>query len=131
MTLSQFSGGTSIAHTPLVFLDIESTGLAPATDRICEVALLRVRSKATEARYTALVNPQQPMGAQALSVHGITPDLLDGAPVFAEIAPTLLGLLAGATLVAHNAPFDMAFLSDELERLGLPAPTNPVLDTLV
>src|SRR5207249_4771916 len=108
--------GTQLEHVPLVFLDIESTGLSPNEGhRVCELALLRVRGSVAEANYVALVNPQRPMGLQALAVHGITPDLLAGAPTFAALVPELLPLLADATLVAHNAPFDIAFLVSELE----------------
>jgi len=127
----QQHGSRSLDQTPLVFLDIESTGLLPNEDRVCEIALRRVRGGVVEASYTALVNPQRPMGSQAQQIHHITPDLLVGAPVFAAVAPNVLPLLADATLVAHNAPFDMAFLGGELDRLAAPPLTNPVLDTLV
>jgi DNA polymerase-3 subunit epsilon len=116
----------------LAFLDIESTGLSPGEGhRVCEVALLRTRDGAVEASFNTLVDPQRPSSAGALAVHGITPQLLEGAPTFAEIAPVLLPLLAGAALVAHNAPFDVAFLASELERIGWPLPAYPVIDTLV
>jgi DNA polymerase III subunit epsilon len=122
----------SLRSAPLAFLDIESTGLSPGEGhRVCEVALLRVRGAAAEASLSTLVNPLRPMGAQAAAVHGITPEELEGAPLFYQIAPGLLALLDGAAIVAHNAPFDVAFLDAELERLGLPLIANPVLDTLV
>jgi DNA polymerase III subunit epsilon len=122
---------TPLDQMALTFLDIESTGLIPNADRICEIALRRVRGNTIEASYTVLVNPNRPMGAQALQVHGITPDMLADAPLFAAVAPNVWPLLLGSALVAHNAPFDVAFLSTELDRLGLPPLTNPVLDTLV
>ena len=130
MTDQSHQNLTPLDQTTLVFLDIESTGLSAKNDRVCEVALLRVRGAVVEASYTTLVNPQQEMGAQAFSVHGITPEMLADAPLFAQIAPNLLPLLTGATLVAHNAPFDIAFLAGELARLNLAPLNNLVLDTL-
>lgn len=126
------AGGATLRSAPLAFLDIESTGLAPGDGhRVCEVALLRVAGAAAEVSFTSVVNPLRPMGEQAAAVHGITPDQIERAPVFHQIAPQLLALLDGAAIVAHNAPFDVAFLNAELERMALPPLTNPVLDTLV
>lgn len=131
MIVPTTANGVPLDQTSLVFLDIESTGLHPSDDRVCEIALRRVRGQRVEASYTALVNPQRPMGSQAFQVHRITPAMLASAPTFAMIAPNVLPLLADATLIAHNAPFDMAFLSGELARMGMSALTNPVIDTLV
>ncbi|MBC8077080.1 MAG: WYL domain-containing protein [Chloroflexales bacterium] len=133
MTLTPHdASGAALSNAPLAFLDIESTGLSPGEGhRVCEVALLRVRGETVEARYNMLVNPLRPMNEQAAAVHGITPELLEGAPHFHQIAPHLLALLDGTVIVAHNAPFDVAFLNGEFERGGLPPLANPVLDTLV
>lgn len=117
---------------PLVFLDVETTGLYPgAGHRVCEVALVRAVGERTAASFATLVDPQRDLDAGAAAVNGITPALLAGAPPFAAVADALLALLDGAVLVAHNAPFDCAFLAAELARLGRPAPAEPALDTLV
>lgn len=115
----------------LVFFDIESTGLHASEDRICEIALRRVRGSTIEASYTSLVNPCHPMDRQAFQVHQISPEMLKDAPLFAEVAPNVLPLLQDAVLVAHNAPFDVAFLNNELQRLPHSPLANPVIDTLV
>jgi len=115
----------------LVFFGIESTGLHASEDRICEIALRRVRGDSLEASYRTLVNPCHPMDSQAFQVHQISPEMLTDAPLFAEVAPNVLPLLQGAVLVAHNAPFDVAFLNNELQRLAQPPLANPVIDTLV
>jgi DNA polymerase-3 subunit epsilon len=121
-----------IEELPLVFFDVETTGLAPAHGhRVCEIALLRVRGSVVEASYTTLVDPQRPLEARAFAVNGIGPDMLRGAPVFAAVADTLLALIDNAVLVAHNAPFDNAFLGHELRLLGYAMPSNPLLDTLI
>jgi DNA polymerase-3 subunit epsilon len=115
----------------LVFFDIESTGLHASEDRICEIALRRVRGATLEASYNTLVNPCHPMDSQAYRVHQISPEMLKHAPLFVEVAPTVLPLLHNAVLVAHNAPFDVAFLNTELRRLQQPPVANHVIDTLV
>lgn len=119
-------------HTvPLVFFDLETTGLFPHRgDRVCEVALLRERGGEPERRFETLVNPQRPLSEQSFLVNGIRAEELAGAPLFAEAAGPLRAISEGAVLVAHNAPFDMEFLHTELARAGLPPIAAPVIDTL-
>jgi DNA polymerase III subunit epsilon len=119
-----------IAAVPLVFFDVETTGLNPrAGDRICELALLRCLGE-DEQSFETLVNPQRALSASAAAVNGIGAAELALAPRFAEVAGPTLALLDGAILVAHNAGFDLLFLNSELQRLGLPPLAQPVLDTL-
>lgn len=124
--------GRSLGALPLVFFDVETTGLYPSQGhRVCEVALLRVCGATVQARFSALVDPQREIGAQAFAVNGISPELLQGAPTFAGVADAVAAALEGAVLIAHNAPFDAAFLACEMALLGRPAPLNPTLDTLI
>ncbi|MBL8967350.1 MAG: 3'-5' exonuclease, partial [Spirochaetaceae bacterium] len=64
-------------------------------------------------------------------IHGIRDEDVRGEPDFAARAPALAELARGAVIIAHNAPFDLAFLRAELERAGLPAALNEVLDTRI
>lgn len=122
---------TTLLYQPLVFLDLETTGLTPVHGhRICEIAWVRVCDTREEHRFSTLINPHRPVEAQAFAVNGISHDMLCDAPSFDSIVATLRQSLDGSVVVAHNAPFDMGFLSSELSFLGLPALTNPVLDTL-
>lgn len=116
---------------PLVFLDVETTGLSPeAGDRVCEIALLRVRGGREEWSFSSLVNPGCPISPGASAVNGITDAMVREAPPFAEVAPTVLEALEGAVLVAHNAPFDLGFLRREMLLAGRRLPEVPVIDTL-
>jgi DNA polymerase-3 subunit epsilon len=123
-------------HQPLnetifAILDFETTGLSPTYGhRICEVGCLRVRDGVTLDRFEALIDPRRPISPGAFRVNRITPEMLRGAPAFAEVAAPLLQVMDGAVLVAHNAPFDLGFLAAELEITRLPLPENPVIDTL-
>ncbi len=124
-------GDWPLDAVPLLLFDVETTGLMPAGgDRIVEIAMLRMRYGILEASFSSLVNPERASSPQAQSVHAIPVELLADAPYFADIADTVLAMLAGSVLVAHNAPFDVAFLETELALAGRPLPANPVIDTL-
>jgi DNA polymerase-3 subunit epsilon len=123
--------GQPLNALPLTFFDVETTGLSPAHGhRVCEVALLRVDCNGIEQRLDMLIDPQCPMDPGAFAVNQISPDLLAGAPTFAEVADTIEHIIQGSVLIAHNAPFDMAFLENEMLRLQRPPPQNFVIDTL-
>jgi DNA polymerase-3 subunit epsilon len=116
---------------PLAFLDFETTGLYPRRgDRVCELAVERVVGGAVARRYATLVNPQRALSERSFAVNRITPEQLAGAPTFAEVAFELRAALEGATIVAHNAPFDLEFLHAEMELAGQPALLAPAIDTL-
>jgi DNA polymerase III subunit epsilon len=116
---------------PFVLFDLESTGLdVQVGHRICEIAMLRVEARKTTARFEQLVNPQRDIDPAAYAVNGIAQAMVDNAPTFAQVLPGLMPLTEGAVLVAHNAYFDVGFLSTELTLLGQPPLPNPVIDTL-
>jgi DNA polymerase-3 subunit epsilon len=120
-----------LSAVPLVFLDLETTGLYPHQgDRVCEVALQRVTGGVVEVSLERLIDPQRPLSAKAFGVNGISATDLADAPVFAEIIDTLQATLEGATLVAHNAPFDLEFLRVELALAGRPPLLIRAIDTL-
>ncbi len=123
--------GMPLTDLPLTFIDVETTGLLPAQGhRICEVALIRVQGGQVITSFETLVNPQRPIEAGAFAVNGIADDWLHDAPLFGDLADTLIAMLEGSALVAHNAPFDLVFLIHELALIGQPALLNPTLDTL-
>lgn len=103
--------------TRTVVLDVETTGLDPACDRIVEVACLDT----TGEHYSRLINPGRSVGESG-AIHGITDDMLSGELTFAEVAHTLDVLVGDAICVAYNARFDRAFLIAEYLRAGLDAP---------
>lgn len=100
-------------------IDFETTGLSPARNaRIVEMAVVHVdRTGAVTHRWSSLVDPGRPI--RNSNVHGIADADVAGAPTFAELAPTLAHLLTGRVLVAHNAPFDIRFLTAEASGAGL------------
>jgi DNA polymerase-3 subunit epsilon len=103
-----------------IILDTETTGLSAETgDRIIEIGCVELLNrKLTRNNLHHYVNPERDSHEDALKVHGISNEFLRDKPKFAQIADELLAYLEGAELIIHNAPFDLAFLNKELERLG-------------
>jgi len=125
------SQGIRLDEITFTVLDVETTGLTPQFgDRVCEIALLRFRGERELGRFHSLVNPQRPISPGAFAVNGIRGQDVVDAPIFAEIAPAVLDLLGDSTLVAHNAPFDLAFLEAEFQICDLPLVIDSIVDTL-
>jgi DNA polymerase-3 subunit epsilon len=100
--------------------------------RVVEIAAIElVNFLPTKNVFHTLIDPERDMPEEALRIHGIGAAQLRGQPRFAEIVDDLLAFLGDDDLVAHNAPFDFAFLDAEFSRLGLP-PLSParMIDTL-
>ena len=123
---------TSIDQIPFTFLDCETTGLSPRYgDKICEIALLKVRGWEVQESYQTLVNPGRPISPGAMAVNGITDAVVQDAPSFSEIAEKLIRIIGDSVIVAHNAKFDLSFLSAQFQNARVPLFDNVVIDTLI
>ena len=104
---------------PIVFFDLETTGINVATDRVVEVCVLKINPDHTEETFTARVNPTIPMSKEASEVTGITDDDLKDCPTFAQIAPKLNKFIENCDLAGFNSnKFDIPMLAEELLRAG-------------
>ena len=105
-----------------IFLDTETTGLSPESgDRIIEIGCVEMVNRRFSGRDLHFyLNPERANHEDALKVHGITNEFLADKPLFGSIADELLEYLRGAEIIIHNASFDVAFLNEELRRLGRP-----------
>ena len=122
-----------LSDAEFVAFDLETTGLYPVSCRIVEFGAVRFKlAKGELHRFEQLVDPECPIPTDATRVHGITDAMVCGMPTVAKTLPIFLGFLGGpeTALLAHNASFDLGFLSFALARLGMPSPPNPVIDTL-
>ncbi|MGH8426560.1 MAG: DNA polymerase III subunit epsilon [Gammaproteobacteria bacterium] len=123
-------------NTRLVILDTETTGLSPeAGHRIIEIGCVELKNRLYTGRTLHhYLNPERKIEAGAQDVHGISDEQLVDKPLFVQIAPELREFVAGAELIIHNAPFDLAFLDAEYRRIdsthGSVSEWCSVLDTL-
>ncbi|MQS40090.1 DEDDh family exonuclease [Streptomyces katsurahamanus] len=109
-------------------VDVETTGLA-RDDRIVSAAVYRLDAFGdVEDHWYTLVNPERDPGP--VWIHGLTSDVLDGAPLFGDIADDFSERLAGRVLVAHNAVFDWSMIAREYARARRTAPTRQRLCTI-
>ena len=116
-----------------VLFDTETTGLEPELGhRVIEVAALELMNDLPTGRqFHALIHPERDIPEDATRIHGFTLANLAGRPRFAEIVDELLEFFGDAELIAHNAPFDFAFLDAEFLRIGRPALSAArMIDTL-
>jgi len=105
-----------------VLIDTETTGLDPLLGhRLIEIAAIELRNDLpTGAFFHRLVNPGRKVPAEASAIHGIDDAELADKPSFAAIAAELLAFLGTDPIIAHNAPFDFAFLDAEFVLSGAP-----------
>ncbi|CAM3734880.1 exonuclease domain-containing protein [Nocardioides zeicaulis] len=112
-----------------VVLDVETTGLSASTHRVVELALVTTDPTGRVVdEWSTRFNPQGPVGAT--HIHGITDADVKHAPLFADVVDQMSTRLSGAAVVAHNAPFDLAFLRAEYARASWRLPYLPTLCTL-
>jgi len=106
-------------HNPLVFFDLETTGIDPSKDRIVQMHFIKRRPDGGEEIYAALVNPGIPISAEATEIHGIRDQDVQGERTFQEIALELMTWLSGSDLAGYNSnKFDIPLLAEEFHRAG-------------
>lgn len=102
---------------PIVFIDIESTGLSVSEDRIIEICILKVNLDGSEEVKTLRINPEKPISAEAEAVHGISIDDLKDCPTFKTVAKSLAKFMEGCDIGGYNSnKFDIPILSEEFLR---------------
>ena len=119
-----------IGAATFVVLDVETTGLDPSSDRVCEIGAIKVQQGRELGRYHSLVNPERPIPAEATRKNNISDAMVKAAPTFSAIAPDLRRFLAGTVLVAQNAEFDLNFLNAEFARAGASRLPVSTVDTM-
>ena len=118
-----------------LIMDTETTGLDPLKgDRVIEVGIVEmIGRKFTGEKLHVYINPQRGMDEVVIRIHGISEAFLTDKPTFDQVAQSLYDFMDGAEIIAHNASFDMNFLSMEFERVGITdfAERVQVTDSLV
>lgn len=126
-----------IADRPLKDLcfavfDTETTGLLPHKDEVVQIGAVRVlNGRMIEGeQFDTLVDPQRPIPEASTRVHGVSNAMVQGAPVITKAAAQFHLFAKDAVIVAHNAPFDMAFLRRHAKATGVEW-DHPILDTVL
>jgi DNA polymerase-3 subunit epsilon len=124
----------------IIAFDTETTGLSrvagkPVCEghRIIELACVEMSEAQTPPSFQAYFNPERTVDPGAFAVHGISDSFLIKKPLFAEKVDAFIKFIEGATLIAHNAPFDLQFINQELNFIGYPPLKeycHTVIDTL-
>lgn len=117
-----------IRDTPIIAIDVETTGLNPAKERVIEIGAVR-RDGSTITTFQGLYNPDRKMTPEVIEVHGIRDMDLFDKPHIGTALKEFVKFCEGGILIAHNAPFDVSFLAAEFQRADVDMPANPVYDT--
>jgi DNA polymerase-3 subunit epsilon len=107
-------------RNPLIFFDLETTGINISSDRIVEISYLKIYPNGDEESKTIKVNPTIPIPEKSTLIHGITDEDVKDAPVFAEVAKTLTKIIEGCDLAGYNSnKFDIPLLAEEYLRADI------------
>ncbi len=105
---------------PILFFDIESTGLNVACDRIVEICALKVHPNGDQEIKTRRINPTIPIPAEAQAIHHISDEDVKDCPTFAQIAKSLAQWMKGCDIAGYNSiKFDIPLLAEEFLRAGV------------
>lgn len=115
----------------LVVVDVETTGWLPAEAAITEIGAVRLNGGELTGEFSSLVRPSGPIPAEIRELTGITDDMVSRAPPAQVALRAFLAFADGCLLAAHNAPFDLAFLTAACAVNGVAWPPTAVIDTAV
>ncbi len=105
---------------PLIFFDLETTGVNITKDRIVEISYIKVFPNGTDEEKTLRLNPEMPIPPQSTAVHHITDDDVKDAPTFKMVAKDLERVFEGCDIAGFNSnKFDIPLLSEEFYRVGI------------
>jgi DNA polymerase-3 subunit alpha (Gram-positive type) len=113
-----------------ITFDTETTGLYPGYDAIVEIAACRFLNGLKVDSFQTLVNPEREIPEEIVAIHGITQEMVEGAPTADAAIPRFFEYIGGDPLLAHNAPFDERFISFGCHKYQIQPPQNPIYDTL-
>lgn len=112
-----------------VVFDLETTGFSSKHDMITEIGAAKIRDGRIIDSFSSLVNPQKKIPYEVIEVTGITNEMVEDQPTIDEVLPQFIEFIGDATLVAHNAKFDIGFMAEQCGRQQIPFDPT-VMDTL-
>jgi DNA polymerase-3 subunit epsilon len=125
ITIFLSQGGVDVLNNltlerPLAFIDVETTGLRPSSDRIVELSILKIHADGSREYKSHRVNPEIPIPADVIAIHGITDADVAYEPKFQQYAKSIRDFLDGCDIAGFNViKFDLPFLEAEFKRAGI------------
>ncbi|TVY10620.1 PolC-type DNA polymerase III [Paenibacillus cremeus] len=119
-----------LADSEYIIFDIETTGLSVTSNKIIEIAGVKMKEGKEIDRFASFINPHERIPYHIQQLTNINDDMVKDAPELEDILPKFIEFVGDSVLVAHNARFDIGFIQANCKQLGIPEVTNPVLDTL-
>lgn len=112
---------------PIIGIDTETSGQYPIQDDIVEIAAVKTLNGQVVDTYQTLVKPRAPMGDFIIGIHGITNEMVADAPQLHEVLPAFADFVKDGVIVGHHSPFDLGFLTYEMEKSNLALSNFPAL----
>lgn len=113
-----------------IAFDVETTGFVAGVDRIVEIGAVKFVGGTPHSVFATLIDPEISIPVAASKVNGISDDMVLGKPKIQDLLDPLADFCADLTVVAHNAPFDVQFLTTDINKFETRAPRGLILDTL-
>lgn len=114
-----------------VAFDVETTGLSAIACKLVELSGVKFKLGSGQIdTFSTLINPCEPIPREVSALHGITDEMVAGAPTIEMILPGFYEWCGDSVMIAHNASFDVEFLKVHSMRQRIPLPANRVIDTL-
>lgn len=114
---------------PIIVLDTETTGLDHKTEKMIEIAAVKMQHGEIIETFTSLVNPEKPIRHSSFLIHNISEEMVEDAPTIADVMPSFLEFVGDYAYVAHNAIFDYSFINEATKALYGKRFTNNRIDT--
>jgi DNA polymerase III epsilon subunit family exonuclease len=120
----------SVDDATFIVVDVETTGMSPLTDRMTEIAMMKIQRGVLVDEFSSLINPLQTISHFITNLTGIDNLMVRDAPTARELVPDIAQFLSGAVFVAHNAAFDWGFVYHSALRERALELSNPTLCTV-
>ncbi|MBN1212220.1 MAG: WYL domain-containing protein [candidate division Zixibacteria bacterium] len=123
---------TFLNSRTFIAFDTETTGMWAAANRVVEIGAVKFQPGRDEYEtFQSLINPERPIPEDVIEIHGITDEMVAGQETVRPVLERFIDFCGkDSILIAHNAPFDISFISCELDRTGLTFGDNLIIDTV-
>lgn len=122
--MSLFNELSLWSEYPIVAFDTETSGAYPLESEIVELGAVKWYQGQIVGQFQTLLKPSKPMTQENINIHGITNEMVADAPLMKDKILSFCEFIQDSILIAHHAPFDLGFVSIEIEKAGLVFPNN-------